>query len=488
MKVNNKFKKKINKSVVRIIAESIDINWKLPYLIEEPLKGQGTGFFIDNIGHILTCAHVVNSAKNVYIEIPNISNDKYYCDIIGICPSFDIALLKTKYYKPKDYLHLGDSDKLEVKQEVQVVGYPTSYSGSSRNGNNLKYTVGVINGQQRGLIQTDSAINPGNSGGPLIYKNKVVGINSRKLTGNSLDNIGFSIPINNYKIIKDDFKKRIVYRPDLLLEFNNGDSDIIKIITKKKATKGIIVSRIFENSVFQNTTLQVGSIITEIDNIKINNYGFTYNYRWIGTPINIENLLNNYKNDSIIKIKYYNNDKKEMSNIKLVPFIYPTRNIYSTFEKVDYFILCGIVFMNFSLNHILSRDIDYVNIFLKYAISCTEELLKERVIISFIYPNGKINVLNNIKQDTFIESINDIEIKRVSDMMDALNKPIIIKGKEFIKIKSSNKKYVTIPIIDVVKEDINLSELYNYKLNDFHYKYIKKNKSIEYNENHFIKT
>ena len=64
--------KKINNAVVRIIAEDIDINWRLPYLLEEPMKGQGTGFFIDNKGHILTCAHVVNGAKNIIIEIPNI--------------------------------------------------------------------------------------------------------------------------------------------------------------------------------------------------------------------------------------------------------------------------------------------------------------------------------------------------------------------------------------------------------------------------------
>jgi hypothetical protein len=373
-----------------------------------------------------------------------------------------------------------------VREEVYVIGYPTSNSKSSRNGNNLKYTVGIINGQQKGLIQTDATINPGNSGGPLLYNNKVIGINSQKLVGDSLDNIGFSIPINNYKIIKNDFKQKIIFRPNLLFEYNNGDSDIIKMITKKKATKGIIVSRIFENSVLQNSNLQVGSIITEIDNIQINNYGLTDNYRWIGTPINIETLLNNYKNNDVMKIKYYNNDKKEVSRIKLLPHIYPTRNIYSIFEKVDYFILCGVVFMNFSLNHVVTRN--YINVFLEYAISSEEELLKERVIISFIYPNGKINILNNIKQDTFLESINDIEIKKISDIMNALNKPILINGKEFLKIKSSNQKFVTIPIEDVIQEDINLSKLYNYKLNDFHYKYIKKNKSIEYNENNFIKT
>ena len=81
MKLSNKFKKKINLSVVRIKAEDIDINWNLPYIIEPPSTGVGTGFFIDSEGTILTCAHVVNGAKNLYIEIPSKDSNKYSCKI-----------------------------------------------------------------------------------------------------------------------------------------------------------------------------------------------------------------------------------------------------------------------------------------------------------------------------------------------------------------------------------------------------------------------
>ena len=152
MKINNKLKEKINNSVVRIIAEDISINWHMPYMSEEPSKGQGSGFFIDLKGHILTCAHVVNGSKNVYIEIPSLGSEKHECIVVGICPYFDIALLKTKKYIPKEYLLLGDSDKLEVGNEVQVVGYPVSYKSSANNINNLKYTIGIISGQQKNMI------------------------------------------------------------------------------------------------------------------------------------------------------------------------------------------------------------------------------------------------------------------------------------------------------------------------------------------------
>ena len=68
MIIDNKLKQKINASVVRINAESIELNWQIPYLLNNPEKGQGTGFFIDN-KHILTCSHVVNNSKNIYIDI-----------------------------------------------------------------------------------------------------------------------------------------------------------------------------------------------------------------------------------------------------------------------------------------------------------------------------------------------------------------------------------------------------------------------------------
>ena len=78
MKIDNEFKIKISKSVVRIISDIIDINWNIPYLIEKPIRSQGTGFFI-NENYIITCAHVVNSASNLYIEFSQNENGYTIC-------------------------------------------------------------------------------------------------------------------------------------------------------------------------------------------------------------------------------------------------------------------------------------------------------------------------------------------------------------------------------------------------------------------------
>ena len=104
--ITKELKKYINKSIVRITAEVIEININIPYELETPQKGQGTGFFINNKGLILTCAHVVDAAKNIYIEVPNISSKKYLCHIISICPEYDLALIQTDDLLNQHYLSL----------------------------------------------------------------------------------------------------------------------------------------------------------------------------------------------------------------------------------------------------------------------------------------------------------------------------------------------------------------------------------------------
>ena len=468
MKIDASFKKKINNCVVRIVAEVMNINWNIPYMLERPLKGQGSGFFIDNKGHILTCAHVVNGAKNIYIEIPNISSDKYECTIVGICPFFDIALIKCKNYKSKDYLEIGDSLKINIGKEVIVVGYPASYTLTSSNKNNLKFTVGIISGQQKGLIQTDSAINPGNSGGPLICKNKVIGINSMKLVGDSLENIGYAVPINNYKMIKDSFQTNIIYRPNLLFEFNNTDKLVLQKLTNNKCSNGIIVSKIFNHSPLLETYIKKDSIITKINDVEIDNYGLSLNYKWLETNISIDVLLNNFKNNDTLKINYFNNDKHGIANVKLTPFIPPVRSMYPSIEDIPYFIIGAVVFMDLNINHIKNNSTSFLSI-----LSDTEELLKPHLIVSFVFPNSKIDILNNITKDNLITKVNNIDVCCLNDFKKALNKLIIINNKEYIKIESDKGRSIIMLVEDLIGQDILFSNQYGYSLSDFHKKYIK---------------
>ena len=466
MSISKDFEKKINKTVVRIHADSIRYNYELPYQIEESSKGQGTGFFINKRGYILTCAHVINDATNIFIEIPNMDNNKYKCEVIGICPQFDIGLIKCIEYISDVYLELGDSDKLKVRSEVIVIGYPMSIKSNHNNVNNLKYTIGIINGQQGSFIQTDSAINPGNSGGPLIYNEKVIGINSQKLVGYSVDNIGFAVPINYYKIIESNFDKKIIYRPNLLFQYDNTDKNTLKILTNNKINEGILVSKIYELSCLKNSKIKEGSIITHINNIPLNNNGYTLKLKWFETNISLNVLMNKFKSDETITITYYYKNEIKNEKIKLKPYIPLIREIFPSLENINYFILGAMVFMDLTENILDIID----NLYLHYLYTEKFNLKTKKLIVSFIYPNSKVNILNNIKKYDIITKVNDIEIYCLEDFKENIIKPIIINNNKYIKITNHNNKSLIMSIKELYNEDLQFSNIYKYQLNSLYNK------------------
>jgi len=464
MIIDNKLKKKINASVVRINAESIELNWQIPYLLDNPEKGQGTGFFIDS-KHILTCSHVVNNSKNIYIDIPGITNSKYHAEVIYICPNFDIAVLRILNYTSKYFLKLGDSDKLIEGANVFVVGYPVSNSHKMNNPeNNLKYTNGIISGQQSGFIQTDSAINPGNSGGPLFYKDSVIGINSQKLVRSDVENVGYAVPINNFKVLhkikenKKENKEQILYQSALNAEFDNTEKEMVKIMTNGKYDNGIIISSIYPTSILEKSNIKKDAILLKINNLSINNYGLI-NKRWIGTQLDINTYVGSLKTDSFIDLVYYYKGKVNKTKIKLLPNIKPIRELYHLFEKVDYHILAGIIFMNLSFNHISEENYE-----LYFYCQKTINQMKPKLFISFIFPNTRANIINNLKKNDFIKEINDIEVNSVDELKKALQKPIIINKKKYIKIVNENNRSIIMSVDDVKEEDEKFSKLYKYKV------------------------
>ncbi|MEJ2740401.1 MAG: trypsin-like peptidase domain-containing protein [Dehalococcoidia bacterium] len=170
-----------------------------PFQFNEPnMGGQGSGFFIDDGGHILTNNHVVEGAKTVTVILHD--GTELEADVVGTDGQNDLALLKVDISSLDNisYLVLGDSDAISPGQMAVAMGSPYGLEGS--------ITVGIVSGVGRSLtgetrrtivdvIQTDAAINPGNSGGPLLNSSgEVIGINTAIEA--SSNGIGFAVPIN----------------------------------------------------------------------------------------------------------------------------------------------------------------------------------------------------------------------------------------------------------------------------------------------------
>jgi serine protease Do len=159
----------------------------------------GSGLIISADGFIITNAHVVALAeKEKEVSITLSSGSKYRAEIISADDDADLALLKIEDKTVQfPYFDLSYTSPNLLGETVVALGSPAGYQNSVSHGilSALHRSFTVEDHTYNNLIQTDAAINPGNSGGPLIDLNGgLVGINSAKLAGTAIENIGFAIP------------------------------------------------------------------------------------------------------------------------------------------------------------------------------------------------------------------------------------------------------------------------------------------------------
>ncbi|MFM6849802.1 MAG: S1C family serine protease [Terrabacter sp.] len=166
----------------------------------------GSGFVIDNKGHVLTNNHVVATAPSGDIQVVLSNGDAQKATIVGRDTSYDLAVLKIARTDLTP-LQLGPSDKVVVGDQVIAVGAPLGLDQTVTTGivSALNRPVSAGEGPESSFInaiQTDTAINPGNSGGPLLdMSGEVIGINSAiaRVPGTSGSaggsiGLGFAIP------------------------------------------------------------------------------------------------------------------------------------------------------------------------------------------------------------------------------------------------------------------------------------------------------
>lgn len=151
--------------------------------------GSGSGFAIDSEGHILTNAHVVESAGEMEVVLED--GSRLEPEVVGIDSDRDIALLKVAPSAPIHFLPLATA--VRAGETVVALGFPLGLEGG------LTVTTGIVSSLERVLgrvvhLQTDAAINPGNSGGPLLnLRGQVVGMNTSRIPPQVAQGIGFAI-------------------------------------------------------------------------------------------------------------------------------------------------------------------------------------------------------------------------------------------------------------------------------------------------------
>jgi S1-C subfamily serine protease len=232
----------------------------------------GSGFVIDNEGHILTNNHVIEGASKVEVKLGE-SEKEYEAEVVGADPGTDIALLKVE--APSNELHplaLGHSSEVEVGDPVVAIGNPF--------GLDRTVTSGIVSALQRQIqapngfsinhvIQTDAAINPGNSGGPLIDSGgEVIGINSQIATGGGGDGnvgIGFAIPIDTIRAEINQLEtKGEVEHAFLGISGGTITPELAKALNLP-AKQGVIVQQVVKDGPADKAGLEAGSTSATIN-------------------------------------------------------------------------------------------------------------------------------------------------------------------------------------------------------------------------------
>jgi serine protease Do len=235
----------------------------------------GSGVFISSDGYILTNNHVIEGAQKLQVIFADGSQQD--ATLVGTDQYSDLAVLKISGTIPA-VAKLGNSDALNPGETVIAIGSPL---GDFKN----TVTVGVVSATGRsidtglgytidGLIQTDAAINQGNSGGPLVnLAGEVIAINTLIIrnsgSGTVAEGLGFAIPINTARVVSAQIiQNGHVTRPNLGISWQ-PITPRVAAIYRLPVQYGVYITDVTANGPASQAGLQVGDIITGIDNTSI---------------------------------------------------------------------------------------------------------------------------------------------------------------------------------------------------------------------------
>ena len=236
---------------------------------EERPRGLGSGFIVSQDGYVLTNAHVVEGADEVYVNLTD--KREFKAKVVGTDKRTDVAVLKIEASKLPAPVRVGDVNRLKVGEWVMAIGTPFGLENT--------VTAGIVSakardtGEEIRFIQTDVAVNPGNSGGPLInMRGEVVGINSQILSrSGGFMGISLSIPIDDAMKVADQLRTSgKVTRGRIGVSIAPVTKEVAESIGLGKAM-GALVQGVEPGTPADKAGLEAGDIITQFNGTTIEN-------------------------------------------------------------------------------------------------------------------------------------------------------------------------------------------------------------------------
>ena len=225
-------------------------------------RGVGSGFILSADGFVMTNAHVIEGADEVFVTLAD--KREFKARVIGSDSRTDVAVVRIDA-TGLPAVRIGDVNRLRVGEWVMAIGSPFGLDNT--------VTAGIVSAKARDtgdflpFIQTDVAINPGNSGGPLInMRGEVVGINSQILSrSGGFMGISFSIPIDEAMRVAEQLRTSgQVSRGRIGVQIAPVTKEVADSIGLGRAA-GALVSAVEPGSPAEKAGMEAGDIILKFD-------------------------------------------------------------------------------------------------------------------------------------------------------------------------------------------------------------------------------
>ena len=272
-------------SITNNFTQTVQDFWGQTYSQDETASGSGI-IIGENEQELLivTNNHVVDSTEQLYVQF--IDGETVEAQVKGTDASADLAVVAVKLdtiaNSTKQEIciaRMGDSDSLKIGEPAIAIGNALGYGQSVTTGviSALNRKIDSSNSEEgTSLIQTDAAINPGNSGGALLnMRGEVIGINSNKIGGSSIEGMGYAIPISTARPIIEDLMERQTRtkyseeeRGYLGISCINVTSDLSENFSMPQ---GIFVAQVYSGTGAEAAGLVRGNIVVAFDGVTVQN-------------------------------------------------------------------------------------------------------------------------------------------------------------------------------------------------------------------------